>query len=534
VSEPVPSERAWWRTISVGRICVAASAVALGIGIYQLTRPHVLTGELGYNLGYDDGVYVGAALRFLAGQAPYRDFTFVHPPGIVYVLSPIGLLGRAFGERDALVFARCLTVLVTAANPALAGYLVRSLGRTAVGVAAFALALWPLTVGVDRTVELEPYLVLFCLVGAGVLYDAAGRVGTGRRVVLAGFWFGVAASVKVWAVLVIVAAVVCLARTPRRAVAVLGGALAAGVLIDLPFLALAPSRFVHDVIVDQLKRNDLTTMTPFGERLRLLTGVAGLPAVDHSVVLAIIVAVALALAVVAAHTLRADRSRPVEWFVLAASVAVVAGMFVSGGFYDHYAYFPAAFLAPLIGGTVGCLLRLRPIRAGARARAAVAAAAAVLAIAVGAQQLQHATDYLGEASDPGARLAQLVPAGTCAFSDFPTDLILAGRYIDDDANCPRVADPFGLYLADDGGTPPHLPPPAHRAAFLDQWADRLMRYDVVVLRIPFSDFVPWTPQLMTWFDHNYRLVAHLDETYAQPYIDVAKDEYVYQRIGSAQ
>ena len=44
---------------------------------------------------YDDGVYLGAAIRFVSGVLPYRDFVFVQPPGIVVLMSPVALLGRA-------------------------------------------------------------------------------------------------------------------------------------------------------------------------------------------------------------------------------------------------------------------------------------------------------------------------------------------------------------------------------------------------------------------------------------------------------
>src|ERR1035441_2608827 len=64
--------------------------VALAICLYQLTLPSVLFGIHGFSgNGYDDGVYLGAAVRLVNGAIPYRDFVFLQPPGSVLLFSPI-------------------------------------------------------------------------------------------------------------------------------------------------------------------------------------------------------------------------------------------------------------------------------------------------------------------------------------------------------------------------------------------------------------------------------------------------------------
>ncbi|MDQ1683708.1 MAG: hypothetical protein QOC82_445 [Frankiaceae bacterium] len=520
------------RNLSTWHLTTFAALLALAIGAFQLAHPHVFDGELGYNLGYDDGVYFGAAMRFVHGAAAYRDFTIVHPPGIVYLLSPFALLAELIGSRHALELARIFTVLVTATNVLLVGHLVRSRGRVAAGIASLALAAWPLTVAIDRTVELEPYLVLFTLIGANLLIDDAGRLSAGRRLVWAGIWFGVAFDLKVWAVLPIVAAVLVLHR-PRAVARFLAGVTGAVVVVCGPFFALAPRAFWHDVIADQLGRHDTGVTTTLGERLRLLTGISGLPGAGTSTALAVAVLVLIVAAVVSVFVLGSQRPATVDVLALVLWVVVAGGMFVSAGFFDHYAYFPAVFMAALIGVLVAGVRRARPTPRR-HLTPAVVAVTAVVAAVLFVEQVRFAHRYLNETSDPGAQIAAIVPKGACVFDDFPTDLLLADRYPAGNLGCPQIVDPFGLFLAKDDGRTPHLEPPPFNLEFVAQWRVWLERTDYVILRIPYSDFVPFNQDLLNWFAKNYHLVQHLQSSYPDGYLDKAKDEFIYQRNTQVQ
>jgi alpha-1,2-mannosyltransferase len=521
------------RNLTTWHVIAFAALLALALGAFQLAHPHVLGGELGYNLGYDDGVYFGAAMRFVHGAAAYRDFTIVHPPGVIYLLSPFALFGEAVGSRTALELARIATVVVTAANVALVGYLVRSRGRVATAVASLALAAWPLTVAIDRTVELEPYLVLFTLLGAVLLVDDTGRLATGRRLVWAGIWFGLAFDIKVWAVLPILAAALVLLRRPRAVVRFLAGVTAAVAVVCGPFFALAPRAFWHDVVADQLGRHDTGVTTTIGERLRLLTGVSGLPGVSDSTALAVVVLVVILAATVAVFVLSSSRPAPVDVLVLALWLVIGLGMFASAGFFDHYAYFPAVPMAALVGVLVAGLrreLRLRRPQLGRpRLGPAFVGVTVIVAAVLFVEQARFAHRYLTEASDPSVVLAAAIPKGACVFDDFPTDLILAGRYAAANLGCPQIVDPFGLFLADDNGRTPHLEPPPFDLDFVAEWQAWLMKTDYVVLRIPYSDFVPFNPDLLGWFAKNYHLVLHVHHDYPDGYIDKAKDEFIYAR-----
>jgi hypothetical protein len=311
------------------------------------------------------------------------------------------------------------------------------------------------------------------------------------------------------------------------------------VVVCLPFFALAPHAFVHDVIVAQLSRHDVRAGVGLGERIRLLTGVSGLPGVRDSVLLAGVLLALLAAAVVVAFGWRWRRRTRLEWFALTSWVVTVAGMSASSTFVDHYAYLPAAFLAVLIGTLAGRaapgLRRWLASRAPTSRLVPALAAAVVVALVAGlaVAQAHYANRYLSEASDPASQIAAVIPAGACVISDFPTDLILAKRYLARDPGCPAIADPFGLYLTDDDGSSPHLAPPDFVPTFQDRWLGWLAQADYVELRIAYSDFIPWSQDMISWFSRNYRLVAHFRTVYPRGFIDLEKNEYVYQRIGAA-
>ncbi len=104
------------------------------------------------------------------------------------------------------------TALASAAAVPVAGLLVRHRGFFATLVACGVLAIYPDSVLAARTVLLEPWLVLFCLLGALAVFDGDEITGSRRRLLLGGILFGFAGAVKVWAIIPVV---VILALTAR-------------------------------------------------------------------------------------------------------------------------------------------------------------------------------------------------------------------------------------------------------------------------------------------------------------------------------
>ncbi|HEV3069151.1 MAG TPA: hypothetical protein VGY50_14955, partial [Streptosporangiaceae bacterium] len=93
--------RAYWLA-PPGLAMLAATLLALAIRLYTLTRPGYLTGVT----EYDDGVYLGGAIRLLQGSLPYHDFAFVQPPGILLLMAPVAVLGKIGATTHAMAAAR--------------------------------------------------------------------------------------------------------------------------------------------------------------------------------------------------------------------------------------------------------------------------------------------------------------------------------------------------------------------------------------------------------------------------------------------
>src|SRR3984885_16134138 len=165
-----------------GVIIALAALLGVGLRIFQLTRPGYLAGFT----QYDDGVYIGNALRLVGGVIPYRDFAMVQPPGSMLLMVPAALGGKVFGSAWALAASRVLTVGADTASVVLAGLLVRHRGSLAAGVASGVYAVYPAALNAPQSLFLEPWLNLFCLLGALVLFDddrLAGQAdGPGARV----------------------------------------------------------------------------------------------------------------------------------------------------------------------------------------------------------------------------------------------------------------------------------------------------------------------------------------------------------------
>jgi hypothetical protein len=499
--------------------------VALAICVYQLTLPDVLFGIHSFSgIGYDDGVYLGAAVRFVNGVLPYRDFVFLQPPGSVLLFSPIALVGRIVGTRDALAIARCLTLGVTALNVLLVTRLLRSRGPVAMLTAGLALACFPIAVAADHSLLLEPYLVLFLLLGVLLLFKD-GSFASPPRVIAAGVALGFAGAIKIWAVAIVIAALlVCLPRSKKVAMRLVLGVALGFVLPSIAFFAAAPSRFVHDVVVAQLSRgtSGLDGLSIL-QRVSQISGVTGIPGVTPTTGLALAIALGFSAFVVVVFGLDYRRLKRLDAFLLVASIMALAEMFSSPEFYDHYAYFPAAFLVLLLGAgaehTSVLLVRLaralpsnrrRSLRKGIQALPAVVAI--VVAAVVIPETVSYARTYLAPSSDTALIIDQTIPAGACVVSDEAILLVDANRFESSDPDCPVLVDPFGMWIAYDKGQPPPVAPP-FPADFVSVWKGAMSRASWVVLSIPESDYIPWSPSLLSWFNKNFVFVTSQPRTY---------------------
>lgn len=499
-------------------IAIAPGLLALGICLWQLSYHHALSAVT----GVDDGVYLGAALKLVAGIMPYRDYVLVQPPGIAVLMSPIALIGRAIGSEDALEIARVATAFVTATNASFVAWLVRHHGLAAMLIGGTAAATFPLAVTADHTLALEPYVVLFVLLGSIVAFNR--NIPSGWRLFSAGLLFGVAGSIKIWAAFPLLALLAGLLPKWRHLVAAAAGAAGGFAAVCLPFVIGAPHAFLHDVLADQLFRSATPlNQASVGYRLIGITGLGGIPALPDSVALAVVLLVALGLGLIVSYGADWRGFRRIDAFLILAAIASIVGIAEAPEFYAYYTYFPSPFLAALAGIAIAGvgraawrrsrLTRLDPRRKRFLGLVPWVLGAMVL-FGVITEDVIFSRSYFphillneqGAALLPGPAIDAVIPRGSCVVYDEAVLGIEANRFLATSQTCPSVVDPYGMWLADAGGkSPPAFPP--YPVRFVALWRSYLVRAQYVVLGVPESDVVPWTRALLRWFDSNYALVT---------------------------
>lgn len=489
-------------------ICAAvAFVIAAGLVLLELATP---TGLYGVT-EFDDAVYFAAARHLVEGALPYRDYTLIQPPGIAVLLSPIALLSHAIGDRSGLGLARILTGLVVGLNAAGVVWLLRRFGLIAAAIGGLALAIYPTAFLADHTLMLEPYLMLFCLIGAGLAFPP-GRTAGKSRMLAAGCSFGVAGSIKVWAILPILAMLVVLIARDRKGALrfLIGTAIAAVVLCGVFFLE-APHAFVHDVITSQLGR---ATRKPTSGISRLFA-IDGLADLSPSVILKTSTGlIALVTSLVGGTILLGSlipslrrRGSELEAFVLLSVALTVAAMFYPEQFFYHYAYFTTPFVALGLGiavsRAVGLVRRRLGLVALARRRrilvglgGAVLLGISVVSGLVIDSESHFQTSAMRLYGDPGPRIQALIPKGACVVADAEALLTSGDRVVAASASCPIVIDSTGTWLAVDPLHPPirsRLGPKDPRLVAF--WAGVLRHVDYLIVSSTRSFRIPWTPSL---------------------------------------
>jgi hypothetical protein len=507
-------DQRWKRPRPVSAAIVAATVLALGLRIYQLTRP-------GYLLGvteYDDGTDFGSAVLLVHGYLPYRDFIMVQPPGITLLMTPAALLAKAVGTAWGLAAGRLLTAVAGAAAVALAGLLVRHRGLLAVILACGILAVYPASVQAAHTVLLEPWVVLFCMAGALAVFDGDRLATSGKRLFWGGAAFGFAGAIKVWAILPVVIILLLMARRPRRAGSYAAG-VAAGFLIPvLPFAVLAPRTFFNSVVVAQLVRID-TLRVALAFRLHGMTGLTDITGMSSLLPLALISLAIVALVLGSCGLAsRLSRQPPplLEQFALGTTAVTVAAFLWPADFYYHYAGFLAPFLALAVALPVARLVdALRPAAGGRPAARLLtrygAAAAGIAVIAMAAVQASSETALapaLG-ATTPGvqrnvvATVRHLIPPGACVLTDQVSYTLAINRFTSSAPGCAHIVDGVGtdysLSRGKNAATGAQRVPAVRRV-----WLSALHGAQYVWLSNLSYRRIPWSSaEISGYFNHNF-------------------------------
>jgi alpha-1,2-mannosyltransferase len=516
-----------------GLAILTATVLALALRLFLVTRPGFLTSG---TVEYDDGVYLGAALRLLHGALPYKDYAFVQPPGIIVVALPGALLGSLTSQATGLAAARILSVLASTACVPLAGRLVRHRGVLACAVAAGLLAVYPADVLSGRTLLLEPWMNLACLLAANAAFRD-GRLASPRWLAWAGVAFGCGVAIKLWAAVpaAVLLAACLIARPPahtsraRRAGALVGGALGGFAVLAGPFALADPAGFVRETLLDQVSR--VGSYTPISLRLAHLTGlidvlgrdgkVAAPGTTTHSLfamgaeasthIVAVgwpaYAAAAAGVALIAAGYLRGLRQRtPLEWFALVTAVLATAAIMEYPAFFYHYPDFPAPWLAITVGAAVQSLACLVKGTAGrARlARRVLAAAVAVVILAIAVIEARELEPAHVPASPGGGGAGG--PPGSCLVADQVSFAIAADRFAAPGPGCPDLIDSLAATLALSGGVSPQGG--AGRApTVVAGWEAIFGKAQYVWLSGGAPARIPWTPALQSWFSAHFKLLA---------------------------
>ena len=330
-------------TTNLAAVLITLAVVAFLVRLV----PVLLRGGLSGIMGFDDTVYFGAAIAFVEGRLPYRDFNILHPPGIVYLLSPFAALGGFVGDATAFGIARVGFMVLGAINTILVGIVALRAGRTAAVFAAATYALWVVPVQWDRTTYLIAPQCTLLLVALYLLTRHEPQTLTLRRVALAGAVIGVAGIIQIWAA--VPAAIVfgwlllAFRAEPRRmiriAAAYVAGGVAAALLLLLPFLIAAGPRMIQLIIFTQIGRNGSGFGTGRAERLRSVIGLPPHSHLSNQVPDALVVLTVLAI--VAIIGLVAWKRREIRLWV-----AVLAGQTVFLMFAPVYFPHYAGWLAP--------------------------------------------------------------------------------------------------------------------------------------------------------------------------------------------
>ncbi len=446
---------------------------------------------------YDDGVHYESSSLLLHGVLPYRDYDFLQPPGITWLLMPCAVIGRIFGDPTGLAFARLATVAAAATATVLLGRFVARASTPRRGLLAaiiYASAAPALVAG--RTAMLEPWLDLALIIAYERL---TRRPLTTRDTWIGGVALGLAVTVKAWG---LVAAVVLLAwlalrrpRTDGRKFARLGAAAcSAMIVICLPFFVFAPGKMITDVITAQLGRPVDGTRDTF---VRWSQFLAIKPIFAHPYVPAALAAVALL-----ACALGALRRGALAWLMLGELLAGLVMFALSPPYFYHYGDY---LIVPMAAIVALALPSPRPARGPVRRLRTGAAWSAVWVLALGGVvQLGAAWSQGSPASVNVDRLNDLLGTTGCVSADQPVLIELANATTRD---CRPWPDPRGTALsnlpANVGG---HFYPFGFRrvASFQRDWRAELAVSSTVILTGSPCRRADWTPALCHQFEREFR------------------------------
>jgi len=507
-------------------IIVAATLLGLLLRLYQLSRPGFL-----FSVNeYDDGPYFGSAVRLVNGAVPYRDFLIVQPPGITLLMIPVALVSKATGTAWGMAIGRILTSLIGAASVALAGLLVRHRGVLATVLVCGIMAVYPDAIQAVKTILVEPWLVLFCLIGALAVFDGDHFTTRTRRLVWGGVAFGFGGTVEPWAIFPVIIITALALRWPRRAAAYVGG-VAAGFLVPvLPFAALAPKKFYEATIIAQIGPRAGATRTSTWERIQDLTGLADLHKPTHLVVLgaAVLLAAVVAGSLGLAFLLTWRLPPVLDLFAVGTAGFVLIAFIWPNQFHYHFAAFFAPWFALAIALPLATLVgNLRLLSGGGADSTAppalqwgAASVAGLVILVLAAVQFNwesYNTPHLPLSVVQSAE--RLIPPGSCLLADEVSFAVMTNRLVSDVPGCSLLLDATGTNYAFSRGRDPETGAAKYKAVDA-VWTYAFDHAQYVWLSGLNHHRVAWTPALEKYFSAHFTRILYAGHAGA-----------LYRRIG---
>ena len=458
---------------------------------------------------YDTGVYVTAAFHLSHGLLPYRDFTFVQPPGILYFLlaaCPYGFMGSS---ATALLFSKVTMCAVSSVNVVLLFRLVRPQGRWIASLAAIAFAFLPTMIFETDSVKIEPLVTFFLLLALNQFKNLTNlREISDRQLVHCGILIGLATSVKYWAAIpAAVLFTVLLFRLQKRVWRFVAAALLAFFALCSPFLLNDGADFIRETITAQLSRNALSGwQVPIWTRMIYVLG-SSTPSLEPSIGLVVLLAFEIAAAVFAGYLLKRKRSI-LELLTLWITAAALIFVLLLPEWFPYYATFCAPFLIATasfaIGGVAEGISRLssaqkiyqridRPWR--------LFGVVALLVLGTVMHRTWADAYQSGSASfnAPVETIAKKIPAQDCVVFDVAYYALESNR-LSEFPKCPIIVDAGGMELVQNS---------RHSLSLTNStsaWIGIFQQAKFVVLETANSPFIPWSDNLSKYFNSHFTLV----------------------------
>lgn len=437
------TRRASRRSARLGKWIIIAIAIAGWLlRLAPLVRPG---GVLAAPIDFDEGVYFSAASLLAKGHAPYVDFVFVHPPGILYLLTPIAMLSDPSAGFAA---ARLAATIIGGVSILLVGRLaLRHLGPVAGVIAALVYATYPQAVAQEHGVFLESFLNVILLLAATLwlAIPVQTRPALSWRCLGAGMLCGLALAVKLIALFAVVGFLASIPRPSlrRHLLEYIAGIALMTVLLWAPVLAVARRSLFHEVFFFQLSRPGDGILGRHARFEALLFRDDGAWAAVTS---RHFVPSLLALAGLAFIVSSRARGR-LEILAAIWLLAAVAGFMLTSSYYEQYNAFLAPSISLLAGVAAAGLLRQTARVSAAPALTAVVTTALVLAslarlpLTIGEGETRQF-----EPATLGQSIRTHVPASACIISFEPAWLLAADRLPAVGPDRRFGVDPYGTML----------------------------------------------------------------------------------------